>query len=604
MTADRFPSPFELQVPAGCEGWEEMYPYHALFSDERREFDEGRFWFHDGLHYPEPLYPFDAVLLDCLFVAMNQASARLFAVPPSLGVEYRLLDGYVYWSANAVIDEAKIARRAELFKPRAGYYYDHWDQLYARWREKIASEGRALADLEVAELPEFEPESTVTGAVGLGSSHALLAAFDGLIEGLDRVAQYHFEFLNLGYAAYASLYGLCREAFPDMSDQTIARMVSGVELLVLRPDDELRRLARRALELGVGDLVRSARDERELRATLAGSDGGARWLADFERTKDPWFYFSYGNGLYNNHRSWIDDTRLAIATIGSYLGRLVAGENISRPYDALIAERERIVAEHRALLAPDMRPSFDESLALARTVFRYVEDHNFHIEHRYLTIFWNKAREFGALLAGHGFLVDEDDVFYLRHDEVRAALCELRVSWSAGGVGPVRGPRRWPAIVERRRSILAAERRWAPPPALGEPPEAITDPLTIMLMGITTERVRAWLASPDQHALVGVAGSPGAVAGPARLIFEPDQLDQLQEGEILVAPSTSPSWTIAFGKAGAAVLDSGGIMCHAAIVAREYGMPAVVGTGTGTKRIKTGSHVRVDGDTGVVTILD
>jgi pyruvate,water dikinase len=71
-----------------------------------------------------------------------------------------------------------------------------------------------------------------------------------------------------------------------------------------------------------------------------------------------------------------------------------------------------------------------------------------------------------------------------------------------------------------------------------------------------------------------------------------------------VAPSTSTSWTPVFGTIAAAVLDSGGIMCHAAIVAREYGLPAVVGTGAGTKRIKTGDLIRVDADSGVVTILD
>ena len=74
-------------------------------------------------------------------------------------------------------------------------------------------------------------------------------------------------------------------------------------------------------------------------------------------------------------------------------------------------------------------------------------------------------------------------------------------------------------------------------------------------------------------------------------------------GEILVAPSISTSWTPVFGTIAAAVLDIGGIMCHAAIVAREYGLPAVVGTGTATKRIKTGDRIRVDADAGVVTIL-
>ena len=148
-------------------------------------------------------------------------------------------------------------------------------------------------------------------------------------------------------------------------------------------------------------------------------------------------------------------------------------------------------------------------------------------------------------------------------------------------------------------------RVWTPPRALGSVPEAITDPITIMLFGITTERVEEWLGSAeaDEKVQTGFAGSPGLAEGRARVVLRPDQLGDLEDGEILVAPSTSPSWAPVFGKIAAAVLDRGGIMSHAAIVAREYGLPAVVGTGTATKRIKTGDLLHVDANAGVVTIL-
>jgi pyruvate,water dikinase len=134
----------------------------------------------------------------------------------------------------------------------------------------------------------------------------------------------------------------------------------------------------------------------------------------------------------------------------------------------------------------------------------------------------------------------------------------------------------------------------------------ITDPMTIMLFGITSERLREWLAAEgaEKRVLIGFAASPGIAEGRARVIQRPDQLDRLEDGEILVAPSTSPSWAPVFGKIAAAVLDAGGIMSHAAIIAREYGLPAVVGTGRATKTIRTGDRLRVDADAGVVTILD
>jgi pyruvate,water dikinase len=129
--------------------------------------------------------------------------------------------------------------------------------------------------------------------------------------------------------------------------------------------------------------------------------------------------------------------------------------------------------------------------------------------------------------------------------------------------------------------------------------------MTIMLWGITTERVREWAADDDDRgaSLNGFAGSPGVVEGRARVILEVERLGELEPGEILVAPVTSPSWTPVFGKIAAAVSDIGGIMSHAAIVSREYGLPAVVGTGSATSRIKSGDRLRVDGDRGTVTIL-
>jgi pyruvate,water dikinase len=127
-----------------------------------------------------------------------------------------------------------------------------------------------------------------------------------------------------------------------------------------------------------------------------------------------------------------------------------------------------------------------------------------------------------------------------------------------------------------------------------------------MHWGITTERIQEWLRSAGRAPgdnLTGIAGSPGIAEGAARVILDVEQLIDIRDGEILVAPFTSTSWTPAFGKIAAAVTDAGGVMCHAAIVAREYALPAVLGTGAATKHIATGDLIRVDGNEGLVTVL-
>ena len=132
-----FPSPFEVQIPPACEGWEEMYAYHSVFSEDRRSSDEERFWFQDAIHSPEPFCPFDCVWFEYAVPALNQTNNRLFVVPPSLGIEYRVLNGYVYLSGNSVTDERALAERAELFARRGGHYYRHWSEVCERWVEKL-----------------------------------------------------------------------------------------------------------------------------------------------------------------------------------------------------------------------------------------------------------------------------------------------------------------------------------------------------------------------------------------------------------------------------------------------------------------------------------
>ena len=84
-----FPSPYEIETPPGCEGWEEMYPYYALFAESRREADENRFWFWNSMHFPVPMPAFDVACIDAPYQAVGEWQNRFFAVPPAMGIDYR-----------------------------------------------------------------------------------------------------------------------------------------------------------------------------------------------------------------------------------------------------------------------------------------------------------------------------------------------------------------------------------------------------------------------------------------------------------------------------------------------------------------------------------
>ena len=234
-------------------------------------------------------------------------------------------------------------------------------------------------------------------------------------------------------------------------------------------------------------------------------------------------------------------------------------------------------------------------------VFPYVEEHKFFCDYWFLTRWWNKIREFGALLARNGFLEDGEDVFQLSRYEVGERARRARADLGhrrRGRSGPSTGRRS--SRGARRCSSKLGE--WTPPPAIGVTPEAVTDPMTIMLWGVTTERVQEWARQQEGGSeLNGAAASPGVVEGAARVVRTADQIGDVRDGEILVCGSTSPAWAPIFSKIKATVTDVGGVMSHAAIVCREYGLPAVVGTGRATSQIRTGQTIRVDGTDGVVT---
>ena len=596
-----FPSAFDVETPKGAEGWRDLYPYYALFQPNRREKDDATFWFCNSQHIPVPIRPFDLVVIEFALKGLGQYNTRHLLVPPANGVDYRILNGYIYFSPVAVAPEL-IESRVPQFMERAGHYFQNWNDLYANWKKKVLAQIDELNAIEFKPLPDVESIEVVTGGIGQDSTNQLFDQYDKAIQLCYKIWQNHFEFLNLGYAAYLDFFGFVKEQFPTIPDQAIAKMVQGVDSELFRPDDEIKKLAKLAVELGITDAVKTGTVDEAL-AAIAKAPGGDKWQAQWEAAKDPWFNFTSGNGFYSTDKYWIDHLDIPFGYLRDYIERLQDGEDIMRPTAALLAERDRITAEYREMMDEEAQAIFDGKLGLARVVFPYVEDHNFYIEHWALGCFWRKMRELGQLLAEQGFWESADDMFFLNRNEIRDVLWDYSSTWAIGV--EKRGTDIWPDEIARRRAIHTALAKERPLPALNNPPEVITEPFTIMLWGITSEAIERWVSTDSADGMLrGMAAAPGVVEGTARVLSSPDELSQLQKGEILVTPVTAPSWAPVFGKISAAVTDIGGMMSHAAIVCREYGLPAVTGTGNASAKITTGTKLRVDGNKGTVEVLD
>ena len=193
-------------------------------------------------------------------------------------------------------------------------------------------------------------------------------------------------------------------------------------------------------------------------------------------------------------------------------------------------------------------------------------------------------RELGSRLARAGMFAQADDVFWLYKDELERAAAALD-----------QGQRVEPVMetIRQRQAFWKAEQRLVAPLVL--PPGA-------KLLGVNIEKLSAARASDDVNVIKGFGASQGKVTATARVLLGPQDFGQMQPGDVLVAPITTPAWTPLFAMASAIVTDIGGPLSHSSIVAREYGLPAVLGTGVATRRIHSGQRITVDGSAGSVTL--
>jgi pyruvate,water dikinase len=611
-SAGRFPDPHDFRVPEELEGWEEMYPSHYLFSEDRKGWEKSQFWYQDKIHAPEPMPPLDLIFQEAWQIALSQYTTRVFCIPPAQGIAQRMLGCYMYICAITPPPESVIGEKAQLFGKRVFYVFEHYDELWEKWLTKFKALGNEMASVEVPkELPKFVPEDQVLPAPkGFYASYDLIEAFDRLVDMMFKGWQYHFEMLNLTYLAYLMFADVARKLFPGISESAIGKMVAGAYVSMFRPEEELCRLARLAASSrGVADVLKGDLSVGQKMGELKKSPDGRQWIEEYEKSKEPWFYVSCGSGWLHHEGSWITNMDIPFGYVKDYVQRLEKGEKIERSLDTIDKQRDQIVAEYRKLIKTDEdRKAFDDAYKTIRTIYKYAEDHLFWVEHWFHTIWFSKIRVIGRLLAANGMLNQVDDIFMFNRYEIPQMLTELSTGWALGVDIPLRGIS-YKAKASKRRKILEAARKWMQPPALGVPPQEVAEPFTIMLWGITTDKVKEWLKgveAPKAEAvseIKGFAASAGVAEGPARVLKLLKEISDLKPGEIMVCPSTNPSWAPVFTKIKAAVTDIGGLTSHAAIVCREYGVPSVTGTGIATSIIKTGDVLKVDGDQGVVTIV-
>ena len=535
--------------------------------------DAKGFWIIDIVHCPEPVARLDYDLrIDTLNDASNQVLGRL-GVP--MLTEARLINGFVYHK----IINPDVAPEAlpgmldavdDAVRTTARDLNDHWEK---EWLPAVKA--------HLADLAAFD--------VGGASLPQLLAHLADLRGRIIQMWTVHHSLLYPFLTALADFDQAYRDLFPDAKPLDAYDLTAGFPNKTIEANGRLWELGREAARSSALRTLILGSAPSELAAALSQSEEGrALW------TRIEAYAATYGernDDLYTTKPSWNEDLTPVLRGLREAV--LVPDRDLAAELGEQALKREARLSEVRAAIASHPRlivEEFEALLRAAQDATVLSEDHHFWIDCKVTYHTRRVCLEVGRRLVQQGALDRPDDVFHF-------TLGELAALGEPG------------APTAHLRDLSAARQAYAARFADAKPPTILGIPRPFLPMDCAV--LRAFnkfsgniFAPPTEGTdLRGMPGSAGKITGPARVVRNLDDAQKLEPGEILVAPFTLPSWTPFFASAKAVVTNVGGMLCHAAVVAREYGIPAVVGTVRATETLRDGQLIEVDGDAGVVRLL-
>lgn len=576
------------QVPAAGQPIPTPPDFPVVWDDPR---DAKLTWmFNSGQKDPVPL-SVDAVV--AAFLVGGNASFEQAALPFFARVELINTYQYIGMVPTAAPPEVVMKAMGLLNRTAPGVFNMAMKKMGARMSKQQEAALDPLVERFEAYwydelLPEIKQhiayfESCDLRGLSLDQLRAHLAE---ALERVERMGALHGVVLPMLFSMsqFEELY--C-ELFEGATTLDALRLTQGFDNKVMEGNRALWRLSRAARSTPEVRAILSGHGAGDVIPALEKSDASQRFLADLRA-----WLAQYGQRLNSVFAllepSWIEDPTPAIQNLQAYLAQPEPRPEMDPT--TLVAEREKAVAEARAKLASYPQPVVDrfETLLKAAQIATIIhEDHNFWIDQRLFYHVRQLILEFGRRLAQAGTLEAANDVFNLTPDELQ----------NGRDVDMKR-------LVQERKAELERFSHVTPPRMLGTMPAfEMTDGGPMIRALFKGEMSPANTSQHDALMVKGLAGSAGVTRGTARVIHSLAEAGKLQPGDVLVTAATEPPWTPLFATASAVVTDSGGVLSHTAVVAREYRIPAVVGTGQATSTFHDGQLLEVDGDAGTVRAI-
>jgi phosphohistidine swiveling domain-containing protein len=376
----------------------------------------------------------------------------------------------------------------------------------------------------------------------------------------------------------------------DAHDPVYAQLHSGFENEFTKAMEEMAEVADLAIALDLQDTFKNTSVDH-LQEYLGVTENGQKWLERFREYVKTYFYMRR-RGLEIATPTWQEDPNLPLADIHRFV--VTGGGSRSVEARPRLVQRRKEIEQELLGRVPDevAREAFQKLMRCSQASAVFSEEHTLYVEMLYYSIVRLIAMEFGRRFIAQGMTESADDTLFLHYDEI-------------GNAGLIGGRRNLRPLVARRRQEYDEYRRieTTHPLFLGDPGKVAELANADVIFAVN---VAPPIAKPEDvgATLVGCAGAPGTAEGTALVCRSEEELGKVVPGVILVVPATTASWTPVFNVIKGIVTDGGGYLSHALVIAREFGIPAVVGTQEATQRIKTGQKIRIDGNLGRVWVTD
>jgi pyruvate,water dikinase len=554
------------------------------------------FWQQDASHFPKPVSPlFKSMAPEIAMISMKRSIEEFGLLTE--GLEIIPIGGWAYqrlkplggreppriplpkllmWilvrlipAMRARLRQAKEAVRTD----RPGRYIGHW---YSQWLPELEERIAEIRDIDLENL----------------SDQALVQHLEDVIVFTIWTVQIHGLINNSVNFILYEYVATCREML-GLDEAKAFELVSGTSYKTTEPAHRLHDMAEMAQKRPALRQFLEQIDDSTAKRMIAADVEFAESFTSYQRI--------YG---CRTIRWGIMEPSLAERPA---LTLSLIRDQMLREYDPaqvgakLEEERSEKLAKASAALAANTKAlaRFQRSLERAERAYPLREANQFYTFSAPMALIRIAVLEIGSRLADRSVINTRDDVFFLHKEEACSTLLD-------GGAKK--------ELVHHRKGEMAWAEANPGPPYYGDPPpppsfDFLPAEAKLIMESLiwSFEQIMEYEASKQTQVagetLKGIAASSGQYTGPARIISDESDFHKIQPGDVMVCPMTSPVWSVLFPSLGALVTDAGGLLSHPAIIAREYGIPAVVATGNATSLLQDGDLVTVDGAAGTVTAV-